>query len=170
MSHAVIGFLLWNDLRNGAISAGHHFSIEPYNHSCNTQKNVSIIWLGVGPDRVNELKMHQRWKQYAAARCVEQWRHDHADGDRADDERRKRPGALLRPAQQERRQMPESPYGAKNQRSPDGRKLSLEQRQGESPPAKLLDGPFDRSKKQGDQKRLNGGKRKWFIEEIALPC
>ena len=116
--------------------------------------------LGVGPYRVVELEVEERREQNAPTGGVEDGGEDHADRHGADEERRERPRALRQAAQQKRGQMPDSPYHAQDQPRPQRRKLSLQQRERQPPPAELLHGPLDQREQQRRKQRAERVERK----------
>ncbi len=63
--------------------------------------------------------MEERRQQNAATRPIEQCSRDDAYRQASSKECRERPLTLLGSAQEEGRQMPQPPYGSKNQRGPD---------------------------------------------------
>lgn len=63
-------FSFGNDLHHGTFSAEHSFSVEPHNQNRSRHEEERVVGLGVRPDRIDELKMHQCREQDAAARCI----------------------------------------------------------------------------------------------------
>ena len=81
--YPLIRHRLGNDLRHDTFSAEHGFSVDPDNHNGGSHERERVVRLGIGPDRIVELKMEQRREQDTTARRVKQRGHNHADGNRA---------------------------------------------------------------------------------------
>ena len=58
------------NLCDGTFSRENNFSVEPYNQNRSRYKEERVVGLGVGPDRIYELKMHQCREQDATTRCI----------------------------------------------------------------------------------------------------
>ncbi len=80
-------------------------------------------------------------------------REDPGDRHHADEERRERPLALWRAAEEERRQVPEGPQHRQDQVGADRAELALQQRQGHAAPPELL----HRAECQHQQQRRDHG-------------
>ncbi len=106
------------DLGHVRCPTEHVLSVEAHDQKRCGDEHRGFVGLGVRPERMDELEMHQDGEEDAAARGVERLGEHDTHGHRADREMREGPGALRRCAQDNGRQVPQPPDDAEDRTGP----------------------------------------------------
>ena len=124
--HLFLVRLRHQDISHTASAPEHLAPVQPDDND-HGEEHERVPGLGIGPDGVHHLEVIQGGDQKAAAGGIEKGRHKDGHGDDADEIRPKGPGALRRPAHQERRDVPGRPDDAEDQAGPEWREPALQQ-------------------------------------------